>query len=559
LPYHHFRRLVLKQILQKLIDEEIQKMITEAGLEASVPEYTIEIPNNPDHGDFAANAAMKSAKIFRTKPMDIAVRLAGSMKHPMIEKAEAVMPGFINFHIDNGFYHKVLKSAVTEDDFFKSSFGKGRKVMVEFVSANPTGPLHVGHGRNAAYGDSLAKIMKAAGFDVHTEYYVNDAGNQMNNLGKSIYARYMEIAGKDFEFPEDGYHGEYIRDIAKELYEENGTKILEMPQTEGTDICFKKGLDAITDNISNSLKNFNVQMENYFSEKSLYENGNVEESLEYLREKGFVYEKEGALWFSSTQFGDDKDRVVKRSNGEYTYFASDIAYHKNKFDRGFLTTIDVWGADHHGYVKRLSSAIEAIGYEDREFMVSLIQMVNLVNAGERVSMSTRAGSFIELDWLINEVGSDAARYFYSMRDYEAQFDFDLALAKKRESDNPVFYIQYAHARVMSLFAKAQEEGVSFELCKGLDKINSKEELELIKKIYDYINVVEQAARNRQPHRIGYYLQELASMFHSYYFNNKMINSEDADLTSARLTLAAAVGNTVRNGLALLGVSAPDRM
>jgi arginyl-tRNA synthetase len=534
-------------------------MIKESGAEAALPEYTIETPNNPDHGDFAANAAMKSAKIFRSKPMDIAEKLVGKLKHPMIKSAEAVMPGFINFFIDNGFYHEIVKQAATDDAFFTSDLGKNRKTMVEFVSANPTGPLHVGHGRNAAYGDSLAKIMKAAGYDVHTEYYVNDAGNQMNNLGKSIYVRYMEIAGKEMPFPEDGYHGQYIRDIAQDLYNEHGTKIAEMPEKEGTEVCFQKGLQVITDNIANTLKIFNVSMEEYFSEKSLYEKGDVPASLEYLKERGFIYEKDGALWFKSTDFGDDKDRVVKRSNGEYTYFASDIAYHKNKFDRGFQTTIDVWGADHHGYVKRLSSAIEAIGYEDKEFAVSLIQMVNLVNAGERVSMSTRGGTFIELDELIADVGSDAARYFYTMRDYEAQFDFDIALAKKRESDNPVFYIQYGHARVQSVLRKADEEGIAYELCSGLDKLNSKEELELIKKIYDYINVLEQAARNRQPHRIGYYLQELASMFHSYYFNNKMLNEEDKDLTSARLTLAKAVGNTIRNGLALLGVSAPDRM
>lgn len=548
----------MKQILQSLIDKALEEMIKEGGLEGSVPEYTIETPNNPDHGDFATNAAMKSAKIFRTKPVEIAEKLAAKMTHPMIKSAEAVMPGFINFRIDNGFYHDIVTKAAKDDAFFRSDIGAGRKVMVEFVSANPTGPLHVGHGRNAAYGDSLAKIMTAAGFDVYTEYYVNDAGNQMNNLGKSIYVRYMELTGREMEFPEDGYKGQYIIDIAKELLDEHGEKIADMPEEEGVDLCFKKGLKDITDNIANTLKNFKVDMENYFSEKSLYPE-DVEASIAYLTERGFMYEKDGALWFKSTEFGDDKDRVVRRSNGDYTYFASDIAYHKNKFDRGFATTIDVWGADHHGYIKRLSSAIDAIGYEDSEFEVSLIQMVNLVNGGERVSMSTRGGTFIELDELVQDVGSDAARYFYTMRDYEAQFDFDIALAKKRESDNPVYYIQYGHARVQSVLKKAEEEGVAYELFTGLDKLNSKEELEIIKKIYDYINVLEQSARNRQPHRIGYYLQELASQFHSYYFNNKMLNGEDKDLTSARLTLAKAVGNTIRNGLALLGVSAPDRM
>ncbi|PLX67477.1 MAG: arginine--tRNA ligase [Denitrovibrio sp.] len=549
----------MKQILQSLLDTAVNDMIKDAGLSNDLPEYTIETPNNPEHGDFATNVAMKSAGIFRKKPIDIANDIVSRLKHPMIMSAGAVMPGFINFSIDSGFYHDLVKKAATDDSLFKSSIGEGRKVMVEFVSANPTGPLHIGHGRNAAYGDSLAKIMTAAGYDVHTEYYVNDAGNQMNNLGKSIYARYMELSGKEFAFPEDGYHGQYIIDIAQELFNEHGEDLAQMPDAQGTDVCFKKGLHDIKENIADTLKNFNVDIELYFSENSLYENGDVPSSLEYLKERGFVFEKDGALWFRSTEFGDDKDRVVKRSNGDYTYFASDIAYHKNKFDRGFMTVIDVWGADHHGYVKRLSSAIDAIGYEDREFQVSLIQMVNLVNAGERVSMSTRAGSFIELDELIKEVGNDAARYFYTMRDYEAQFDFDIALAKKREYDNPVFYIQYAHARVQSVLRKAKEDNIEYELCSGLEKLKSKEELEIIKKIYDYINVLEQSARNRQPHRIGYYLQELASMFHSYYFNNKMLNGDDKDLTSARVTLAVAVGNTIRNGLALLGVGAPDRM
>lgn len=549
----------MKETLRNILDEALLNLMKEDSIEAELPEYTVETPNNPDHGDFASNIAMKSAKIFRVKPMDIAERLTKAVKHPLVSSAEAVMPGFINFRISPSFFQDVVKRAATDDKFFTSQYGKGRKTMVEFVSANPTGPLHVGHGRNAAYGDSLARILSAAGYDVNTEYYINDAGNQMNNLGKSIYARYMELQGKDFPFPEDGYHGEYIGDIAKELMDEHGSAIAEMAEAEGVDVCFKKGLRAITDEIALTLNNFGVSMEVWFSEKSLYTAGEVEKSLQFLKDKGFIYENEGALWFRSTDFGDDKDRVVKRSNGEYTYFTSDIAYHKNKYDRGFMTVIDVWGADHHGYVKRLSSAIDAMGYEDREFNVSLIQMVSLMQGGERVSMSTRAGTFITLDWLIEEVGADAARFFYAMRDYEAQFDFDIDLAKKKSSDNPVYYVQYAHARVQSLLNKAKDEGIKFELCTHLDKISSKEELELIRKIYDYNSVLEQAARGRQPHRMAYYLQELAALFHAYYFNNTIINSEDSELTSVRLSLAVAVGNAIRNGLGLLGVGAPDRM
>lgn len=549
----------MKQILQNLLNSALKDIMTENNIDAEIPEYTIETPNNPEHGDFATNIAMKSAKIFRSKPMDIAVRLTEMVKHPLIKSAESVMPGFINFRISETFYQDIVKQAVEDENFFTSGYGRGRKTMVEFVSANPTGPLHVGHGRNAAYGDSLARILKAAGYEVHTEYYINDAGNQMNNLGKSIYARYMELLGKEYPFPEDGYQGDYIKDIAKELLDAKGESIAQMPEAEGVDVCFKKGLQAITDEIALTLKNFNVSMEVWFSEKSLYTAGDVEKGLEYLTQRGFIYEKDGALWFRSTDFGDDKDRVVKRSNGEYTYFTSDIAYHKNKFDRGFMSVIDVWGADHHGYVKRLSSAIDAMGYEERDFNVSLIQMVSLMSGGERVSMSTRAGTFITLDWLVEEVGADAARFFYAMRDYEAQFDFDIDLAKKKSSDNPVYYVQYAHARVQSLLNKAKDEGIKFELCTHLDKISSKEELELIRKIYDYNSVLEQAARGRQPHRIAYYLQELAALFHAYYFNNTIINAEDSGLTSVRLSLAVAVGNAVRNGLGLLGVSAPDRM
>lgn len=549
----------MKQILHDLLNDAINTMMKEDGIEAALPEYTIETPNNPDHGDFATNVAMKSAKIFRAKPMDIAARITATVKHPLIESAVAVMPGFINFKISGSFYHDIVKQALESDRYFTTDYGKGRKTMVEFVSANPTGPLHVGHGRNAAYGDSLARIMRAAGFDVSTEYYINDAGNQMNKLGKSIYVRYLQQMGQDIEFFEEGYKGDYIVDIAKELITEKGNAIAEMDEKEAIALCLDKGLTAIAAEIAVTLKNFNVSMDVWFSEKSLYKSGEVETALKYITDKGFIYESEGALWFRSTDFGDDKDRVVKRSNGEYTYFTSDIAYHKNKFDRGFQTVIDVWGADHHGYVKRLSSAIDALGYEERDFSVSLIQMVSLLNAGERVSMSTRAGSFITLDWLIDEVGADAARFFYAMRDYEAQFDFDLELAKKRSSDNPVYYVQYAHARVMSLVNKAKEDGVSFNIGSHLDKISSKEELEIIRKIYDYNSVLEQAARNKQPHRMAYYLQELAALFHAYYFNSTIINAEDSELTSARLSLSVAVGNAVRNGLALLGVSAPDRM
>lgn len=549
----------MKAVIKSLIDKAVEEILKESGLEAELPEYTVEVPNNKEHGDFAANAALKLSKSLRKNPFDIAADIAGRMKHSLIEKCEPVRPGFINFFISKTFYTDLLRDCISSDSPFMSDMGGGRKAMVEFVSANPTGPLHIGHGRNAAYGDSLARILKAAGFEVMTEYYVNDAGKQMSNLGKSIYVRYLQVCGRNVEFPEDGYKGDYITDIAKELHKIHGGKLLSMNEAEALNIAFEYGLEDIRSGIEADLKEFRVTFQRWFSEKSLYESGEVEECLAELRTLGHVYDSEGAVWFASTKFGDDKDRVVKRQNGEYTYFASDIAYHRNKFRRGVRTSIDVWGADHHGYVKRLASAVYSLGIEDFDFNVSLIQMVNLIKDGERASMSTRAGEFITLKWLIDEIGVDAARFFYLMRDFEAQFDFDIDLAKKRTSDNPVYYVQYAHARVYGLYSKAAEQGLEWEKGANLHILELDEEKEIIRKLYELKGIVETAAFHRQPHRVIYYLQELASMFHSYYYNNVIINPESPELSGARLSLCAGVAAAVRFGLDLLGVSAPERM
>ena len=549
----------MKAVIKSLIDKAVEEILKEGGFEAELPEYTVEVPNNKEHGDFAANTALKLSKAMRKNPFDIASDIAAKMKHPLIEKCEPVRPGFINFSISKTFYTDLLRDCIASDAPFKSEVGGNRKVMVEFVSANPTGPLHIGHGRNAAYGDSLARILKAAGFDVSTEYYVNDAGKQMSNLGKSIYVRYLQVCGRDVEFPEDGYKGDYITDIAGELRKIHGDKLLSMDEAQAQKIAFEYGLEDIRSGIEADLREFRVSFQRWFSEKSLYESGEVEECLAELRSLGHVYDSEGAVWFASTKFGDDKDRVVKRQNGEYTYFASDIAYHRNKYRRGIRTSIDVWGADHHGYVKRLSSAVHSLGVEDFEFNVSLIQMVNLIKDGERASMSTRAGEFITLKWLIDEIGVDAARFFYLMRDFEAQFDFDIDLAKKRTSDNPVYYVQYAHARVYGLYAKAEEQGLKWEKGTNLNLLELDEEKEIIRKLYEMKGIVETAAFHHQPHRIIYYLQELASAFHSYYYNNVIINPENPELSGARLNLCAGVAAAVRFGLDLLGVSAPERM
>jgi len=526
---------------------------------SDIPEFQVEVPANSDHGDFSCNVAMKAAKIFRKNPVAIAQDIMEGLDHPLFEKCEAVPPGFINIFISKEFYHSVLRDVLQGDEAFKSGIGQGEKVLVEFVSANPTGPLHVGHGRGAAYGDSLSRVLSAAGYEVSTEYYINDAGNQMNNLGLSIYARYMEKCGKEYPFPEDGYKGDYIYDIAQEMYDEDGGALAEQPEDEAVAKCLDKGLNDIRQDIEDDLKRFNVTFDRWFSEKSLYTENEVDACIDELREKEFVYDDEGAVWFKSMHFGDDKDRVLKKQNGDYTYFASDIAYHRNKFQRGFKSAIDVWGADHHGYVKRLVSSTKALGYDDCETEVVLIQMVSLLKGGEKVSMSTRGGQFVTLEWLQDEVGTDAARFIYMTRAQDAQFEFDIDLAKSRSNDNPVYYVQYAHARVCSIFRKLEEEGIKFELGANLDKLENEGDLELIKKINEITTIIEQSARNLEPHRITYYLQELAGMYHSYYFKNPIINREDPELTNARISISEAVRRAIRFGLELVGVNAPERM
>jgi arginyl-tRNA synthetase len=549
----------LKSVIKNLIDKVAAEILAENGIEAELPEYTVEIPNNKAHGDFAANTALKLSKALRKNPFDIATEIADKMKHPLIERCEPVRPGFVNFFVSKNFYTDFLRDCIQSDTAFRSNIGAGRTAMVEFVSANPTGPLHIGHGRNAAYGDSLSRILRAAGYNVMTEYYVNDAGKQMMNLGRSIYIRYLQICGKDVEFIEDGYKGEYIVDIAKELKNIHGETLLEKSEEEALNICFEYGLEEIRSGIESDLKEFRVSFDRWFSEKSLYTDGDVEACLAELRELGHVYDKDGAVWFNSTQFGDDKDRVVKRQNGEYTYFASDIAYHRNKYNRGARLCIEVWGADHHGYVKRLASAINSLGLSDLQFEVSLIQMVNLIKDGERASMSTRAGEFITMKWLIDEIGVDATRFFYLMRDFESQCDFDIDLAKKRTSENPVYYVQYAHARVYGLYAKAEEQGVKWEKGASLELLELDEEKEIIRKLYELKGVIETAASHHQPHRIIYWLQDLAAIFHSYYYNNVIISTDNPALTEARLGLCAGVASGLSFGLDLLGVNAPERM
>ena len=545
----------LSETLSRIIDD----MLRREGVTDFVPNFSVVIPDDANHGDYATNGAMQLAKPLRKSPKIIAEEIASRVEAAFGGelKAQVAGPGFINFTLSKEIFHKALCDILSGTGFFENSYGLGKKVLVEFVSANPTGPLHIGHGRGAAYGDSLARVLAASGYDVKKEYYVNDAGNQMNNLALSVYFRIEESKGIEGEFPENGYKGDYIKDIADKVLSEH-SDILSMDKTDALKICLDEAVAVISQSIKEDLAGFRTEFDSWFSEKSLYASGAVEKTLQILKDKGETFEKDGALWLATEKKGDDKDRVLKKSTGEYTYFAPDIAYHANKYQRGFDYLIDVWGADHHGYIKRMTCAVEALGYKGESFEATLVQMVNLVKSGEKISMSTRSGSFIPLNWLIEEVGADAARFFYNMRSHDAQFDFDIDLAKATSSDNPVYYVQYAHARVYSLISNAEAKGHTYERGQGLHRLTDPSEIGLIKEMIRLKYVVEKAAIHLEPHRIAYYLQELAGAFHSYYYANQIISS-DKELTNARLTLCEAAAYTIRYGLALLGVSAPERM
>jgi arginyl-tRNA synthetase len=548
--------------MEGLVREKLDKIVRELIDDEAVLDnffYEVDVPKNYKFGDFITNIAMKLASILKTSPKKIAEDILNRFQADFIEKAEVAGSGFINFFVSKDFFYNYLLNIINNEDFLKEEFRNNKKVMVEFVSANPTGPLHIGHGRGAAYGDSLARILKACGYDVVKEYYINDAGNQMNNLALSIYVRYLELFGKKIDFPEDGYKGEYITDIAREIKQQYGDKLLNMKDEEAINICFEIGVKKILYIIKTDLEDFGVTFDNWFSEKSLYKAGEVEETINELKKLNKTYEKDNALWFKSTEYGDDKDRVLKRGSGELTYFASDIAYHRNKIKRRFDNLINVWGADHHGYVKRLKSSIAALGYSEDILEIKLIQMVSLIENREKISMSTRAGTFIELRWLIDKVGKDAARYFYIMRDINSQLEFDIDLAMSKTSDNPVYYIQYAYARICSILRNAKEKNINYEIGKHLEYLTGDQDIDIIKKLYEFKNVLKTAAINREPHRIPYYLQELAALFHNYYKNNQVLIDEDIKTTSARVNLSLGVAKVIKFALNLIGVDAPEKM
>ena len=554
-------RVILKERLTSIINEIAVNLLGNDKGDIEIP-FTLVIPENVEHGDFACNVAMQLTRHLKRSPKVIAEEVISLLNDKMGSEVSCQIagPGFINITISREWFEDTVIDIIDNPLYFHNNYGEKRKAVVEFVSANPTGPLHIGHGRGAAYGDALARVLSMSGYNVHREYYVNDAGNQMNNLALSVYVRACEITHTqtDISFPEGGYKGDYIKDIAKNLLSKE-PDLLNRDKKEALELCLEAAVKDISSCIENDLLNFRVEFHNWFSEKSLYKNGSIIETLKELEKSGKTYEKDGALWLNTSSMGDDKDRVLRKSTGEYTYFTPDIAYHQDKYKRGFSFLIDIWGADHHGYIKRMECALEALGYEKESFKASLVQMVNLIQNGEKISMSTRSGEFIPLSWLIDEVGVDAARFFYNMRSHDAQFDFDIDLAKSKSNDNPVYYIQYAHARVHSLLANAKDKGIEYIKGKGLNEALGSSEVQIIKSMIRLKYTIELAAIHLEPHRISYHLQELASMFHSYYYSNKILDVENINLSCGRLTICHAVAVTIKKGLEILGVSAPERM
>ena len=529
---------------------------------AEMPAFIVEVPKDKSHGDFATNAAMLLTKQAKMKPRDIAQAIVDSLnkESKLIEKVEIAGPGFINFYLSQNWLYDILPVVEAQDTAYGSvDIGKGEKVQVEFVSANPTGLLHMGNARGGALGDSLANLLTMAGYDVTKEFYINDAGNQIVNLGLSLEARYRQLLGETgCEIPENGYHGQDIIDTAQRIVDAVGDSYLQLPEAERQEKMIATALDEKIAAIKSGLAAFGVEYDVWFSETTLHESGAVKEVVDLLTEKGMTYEKDGAIWLKTTDFGEEKDEVLIRSNGIPTYFAADIAYHKNKFDRGFKRVINIWGADHHGHVARMKRSMDAIGYNGDDLTVLLMQLVRLYQNGEVVRMSKRTGQYVTLQELIEDVGKDAARYFFIMRNPDSHLDFDLDLAKEQSSDNPVYYVQYAHARINSIL-KATGKAVPKAAECDLTLLKEESELELIRKIANLPTEIAYAAEQLEPYRMARYATELATLFHSFYNSCRVINEDDEALTNARLVLVNAARITLRNVLTMLGVSAPERM
>lgn len=555
---------VIEQVKQALIDE-IRQAVLAAGLvdEENLPEFVLETPREKVHGDYSTNIAMQLTRLAKQNPRLIAESIVDRIQKEQVyvERIEIAGPGFINFYMNKSFLYGVVNQIFEQgDDYGRVNIGEGKKIQVEFVSANPTGSLHLGHARGAAFGDSLCNVLDFAGYDVTREYYINDAGNQIMNLAKSIDARYKQALGIEAEMPEDGYYGDDIIGFAQQLVEQDGDKYLSWPEEERLQYFRQFGLEQELAKIKRDLERFRVSFDVWTSETALYEAGEVEAVLQELKDKGQTYEAEGAVWLKTTPYGDDKDRVLVKNDGSYTYLTPDIAYHKNKFNRGFDQLINIWGADHHGYIARVKAAMEALGYPSERLTVLVTQMVSLYQGGEKVKMSKRTGKAVTMEDLMDEVGVDAIRYFFTMRGIDSHLDFDMDLAVSQSNENPVYYVQYAHARICSIYRQAEEQGIQLLPLERieLERLQTEAEFELLKKLGELPQEVKEAAELYAPHRLIRYIFELASMFHSYYKAERII-TEDQAQTQARLALVFCVRTVLRNVLRLVGVSAPERM
>ncbi len=548
-----------KKDLQEIIAKSVSQAQASGALQFAgpIPPFEIETPKQAEHGDFASNVAFILAPKVKRSPQMIAETIKQNITDPagILSKVEVAGPGFINFFLQDSYWYQVLPEIDRLGPAYgDSDLGAGKRVQVEFVSANPTGPLHVGHGRGAALGDALANLLSAAGYRVEREYYINDVGTQIFTLGKSLYFRLRELRGESVAFPEDGYQGDYLRDLARQYLAEKGG-----PPSPGEEEKLGGYAAAIIlAGIKKDLLDFGVRFDHWFRETDLYRQGWVEQSFALLKDKDCLYEEEGALWFKATRFGDDKDRVVRRQTGATTYFASDVAYHLEKFSRGYDLVVDLWGADHHGYVSRVKAAAQSLTFGER-LKIILVQLVSLLRGGEPVAMTTRGGTFVTLAEVVAEVGKDAARFIFLSRRADAHLEFDLEVAKKQSAENPVYYVQYAHARLASVFRQAGVQGIDIQPDPALfPRLTLPEELALLKLLANYPELLEGAARHLEPHRITYFLTELASQLHSYYYKHRFI-SEDAQLTRARLWLVGGVKTVLAHGLKILGVTAPELM
>ena len=582
----------MKDQLQDLLKKCIQDLINEGLINEMPPKVRLDHTKDKNHGDYATNIALMLAKQAKTSPLELAKIIVNQLEDAsFIKKTEIAGPGFINFFLSDASSTSIVSEIIELGEMYgKSEIGKGQSILLEYVSANPTGPLHVGHGRGAAYGATVSNLLRNIGFKVDNEYYVNDAGRQMDILTVSIFLRYLSLCGEQIRFPDNGYQGQYINDIADSIVVESGESFKQSADIVFENICkdgieggdkeshidelivrakdllgdnfqtiFQVGIESILGGIKDDLADFGVRFEKWFSEQSLIDSGLSESCITRLKDSGHIYKKDGALWFKTTNYGDEKDRVVVRDNGNHTYFASDIAYHLEKLERGYDKIINVWGADHHGYIPRVKASIGALGHKPDKLEILLVQFANLYRGGQKVQMSTRSGSFVTLEDLRKEVGNDAARFFYILRKSEQHMDFDLDLAKSKTNENPVFYIQYAHARICSVFRQANEKGFESNLeDANLSLLTEEVEKNILRELSRYKSVIESAAIQYEPHQLAYYLRDLATQFHSYY-NACTFILEDQDLTQARLSLIHAAKQILRNGLSILGVGAPESM